>query len=95
MSLLMGFQEASVFKTRSEVSRWANFDRKCLSLLALRGYSPAPFGRCDLTNRHWKAEGRDAVLVEAFDRHPIGLTDRKRSKLQRGFLVGEALVGLI
>src|ERR1700686_1851633 len=48
-----------------------------------------------LTNRHRRADRRDSVLIEAFDRHPIRLADRECSELERRPLVGEALVGLI
>src|SRR5258705_1782368 len=47
------------------------------------------------TNRHRRAKRRDAVLVEAFDRNPVGLPHCERSELERRSLVDEALVSLI
>src|SRR5205809_184745 len=51
--------------------------------------------RGNLANRHWRAAGRDAVLVEALDRHPVRLSDCERAQLKDRPLVGEALVGLV
>src|SRR5215218_10583652 len=51
-------------------------------------------GRTSL-DRHGGSERRDAVLVEALDGRPICLPDRECAQIERGALVGEALVGLI